>query len=121
MGAISDARNDLKTALAGTGYVIYPYPAENMTPPCIVFVPASPYVEIKSIGANPRLNGSFLVTLCVAMNDNQAALTNLESMMTTLLANLPQGVGIGDFSQPKTMQVGPTDLLTTDVVVDVTI
>jgi hypothetical protein len=121
MGDISDARADLKTALEATGYVVYAYPAENMTTPCIVLVPGSPYIEIKSIGSSPRLGGNFDVTLCVAANDNQAALVNLETMIETVLGAIPTGVGIGDFSQPKISQVGPTDLLTTDITIDVTI
>jgi hypothetical protein len=57
----------------------------------------------------------------VAANDNQAALVNLETMISTVLANLPQGIAVGDFSQPKIVQVGPADLLTTDISFDVTI
>ena len=100
---------------------MYAYPAENMSTPCIVLVPSSPYIEVKSIGSSPRLNGAFDVTLCVAANDNQAALNNLETMIETVLTNLPHGVAIGDFSQPKIVQVGPSDLLTTDIVIDVSI
>ena len=121
MGDITDARTAIKTALEATGYIVYAYPAENMSTPCIVLVPGSPYIEIKSIGSSPRLGGNFDVTLCVAANDNQAALVNLESLIETVLSNLPSGIGIGDFTQPKISQVGPTDLLTTDITIDVTI
>ena len=121
MGDISTARNGLKDALEATGYIVYGYPAENMSTPCIVLVPGSPYIQIRSISNAPRLSGSFDVTLCVAANDNQAALVNLETMIETVLSNLPQGVGVGDFSQPKIVQVGPSDLLTTDITFDVTI
>jgi len=121
MGDISTAREALKTALQATGYIVYAFPAENMTTPCIVLVPGSPYIEIKSIGSTPRLGGNFNVTLCVAANDNQAALINLETMIETVLSNLPNGIGLGDFTQPKISQVGPTDLLTTDISIDVTI
>lgn len=121
MSGITTARNGLKTALESTGYIVYAYPAENMSTPCIVLVPGSPYIEVKSIGSSPRLGGNFQVTLCVAANDNQAALVNLESMIETVLSNLPTGIGLGDFTQPKISQVGPTDLLTTDILIDVTI
>lgn len=121
MGAITDARTAIKTALEATGFIVYSYPAETMSTPCIVLVPGSPYIVINSIGANPRLSGTFDVTLCVAANDNQAALVNLETMISTVLANLPQGIAVGDFSQPKIVQVGPADLLTTDISFDVTI
>lgn len=121
MGAITTARQALKTSLESAGYIVYAYPAENMTTPCIILVPSSPYIEVKSIGTSPRLNGSFDVTLCVAMNDNQAALNNLETMIESVLTHLPNGVGVGDFSKPAVLQVGPSDLLTTDIVIDVSI
>jgi hypothetical protein len=121
MSDITTARAAIGTALEATGYIVYSYPAENMSTPCIVLVPGSPYIVINSIGSNPRLSGTFDVTLCVAANDNQAALVNLETMISTVLANLPGGIAVGDFSQPKIVQVGPSDLLTTDISFDVTI
>ena len=121
MSAITDARTSIKTALEATGYIVYSYPAETMSTPCIVLVPGSPYIVVNSIGSTPRLSGTFDVTLCVAANDNQAALVNLETMISTVLSNLPSGIAVGDFTQPKIVQVGPSDLLTTDITFDITI
>ncbi len=121
MGAITDARNALKTALQDTGNIVYGYPAENMSLPSIVLVPGNPYIEIESLGATPRLRGQFNVTLLVAANDNQAALINLETLIESVLSNIPGGYTIGTFGNPKISQVGPSDVLTTDVVVGVKI
>ena len=64
---------------------------------------------------------SMNVTLCVAINDNQAGLTNLDAMIANVSENLPTGIRVGDFAQPKIVQVGPNDLLSTDIQFDVTI
>ena len=118
---LSDARAALKTTLEALGYIVYSAPLENMTPPCLILVPASPYASIVTIGAIPKMILSFQVTLCVAANDNQAALTNLDAMIANVSEHLPTGIRVGDFTQPKIAQVGPNDLLTTDIQFDVTI
>jgi hypothetical protein len=118
---LSDARAALKTTLEALGYIVYSAPLENMTPPCLILVPASPYASIVTVGNKPKMILSFQVTLCVAANDNQAALTNLDAMIEKVSENLPTGIRVGDFTQPKIAQVGPNDLLTTDIQFDVTI
>lgn len=119
MGAISDARTALKSALESAGYIVYAYPAENMSTPCVVLVPGGPYVEIKTISDSPKLGLSFNVTLCVAANDNQAALINLENLIEDIIPLLPRGSVGATFTQPKITQVGPSDLLTTDIQLDI--
>lgn len=119
MGQITDARTALKTALESAGYIVYGYPAENMSTPCVVLVPSGPYVEIKTISDNPKLGVSFNITLCVAANDNQAALINLENLIESIIPLLPRGSVGANFTQPKITQVGPSDLLTTDIQVDI--
>lgn len=118
---LSTARADLKTTLQALGYIVYSAPVETMTPPCVILVPAEPYATIVTIGSNPKMVLSFQVTLCVALNDNQAALTNLDAMIANVSENLPTGIRVGDFAQPKKVQVGPNDLLSTDIQFDVTI
>jgi hypothetical protein len=118
---LSTARADLKTTLQALGYIVYSAPVETMTPPCLILVPASPYASIVTVGSNPKMIMSLNVTLCVAANDNQAALTNLDAMIANVSENLPTGIRVGDFTQPKITQVGPNDLLTADIQFDVTI
>jgi hypothetical protein len=118
---LSDARAALKTTLESLGYIVYSAPLENMTPPCLILVPANPYATIATVGATPKMIMSLQVTLCVAINDNQAGLTNLDAMIENVSENLPTGIRVGDFTQPKIVQVGPNDLLSTDIQFDVTI
>jgi hypothetical protein len=68
---LSDARAALKTTLEALGYIVYSAPLENMTPPCLILVPANPYATIATVGATPKMILSLQVTLCVAINDNQ--------------------------------------------------
>ena len=118
---LSDARAALKTTLEALGYIVYSAPLENMTPPCLILVPASPYASIVTIGATPRMCLAFQGTVGVAAHAEQAALRNLDAMIANVSANLPTGIRVGDFTQPKIAQVGPNDLLTTDIQFDVTI
>jgi hypothetical protein len=118
---LSDARAALKTTLSALGYIVYSAPVETMSPPCLILVPGSPYASIVTVGATPKMILSFDVTLCVALKDNQAALTNLDAMIANVSANLPTGIRVGDFSTPKSTPVGSIELLTTDIQFDVTI
>lgn len=117
--SISTARNELAEALEGTGYLVFAYPSENMPVPAIVLVPGQPYVSLTTVGTN-RLDLMFKATLMVSMNDNQASLLNLEDLITKFLDACPAGVQIGSFSQPSLTQVGPADVLTTDVQLNIT-
>lgn len=118
---LSTARADLKTTLQALGYIVYSAPVETMTPPCLILVPGSPYASIVTVGSSPKMIMSLNVTLCVAANDNQAALTNLDAMIANVSENLPTGIRVGDFTRPTITQVGPNDLLSTDIQFDVTI
>jgi hypothetical protein len=118
---LSDARAALKTTLEALGYIVYSAPLENMTPPCLILVPANPYATIATVGATPKMILSFDVTLCVALNDNQAGLTNLDAMIANVSENLPTGIRVGNFSKPGPVTVGPNELLSTDIQFDVTI
>jgi hypothetical protein len=89
-----------------------------MYAPCIVLVPGSPYVLWQTPA---RFGARFTLTLMVVNNDNQAALVNLESMIETVAALIPDFVTVGDFSQPTTNEIGSTEYLTTDIELDVTI
>ena len=119
--SITSARQDLAEALEGSGYLVFPQPLENIPVPSVTLVPHQPYVEVLTVGAG-RLNVSFKATLMVAYLDNQAALINLETLMTKFLDSLPTGAGIqiGEFSQPGRTQNGPSEALATDIVVTIT-
>ena len=116
--SLTETRQALADALVYPSYSVYAYPNESMYAPCIVLVPGSPYVLWQTPA---RFGARFTLTLMVVNNDNQAALVNLESMIETVAALIPDFVTVGDFSQPTTNEIGSTEYLTTDIELDVTI
>jgi hypothetical protein len=116
--SITETRQDLADALADPSYSVYAFPNEVMFAPAIVLVPGSPYVLWQT---PTRFAAKFILTLMVPNNDNQAALVNLEKMIETVAALIPDHVTVGDFSQPTSNEVGSTEYLTTDIELDVTI
>ena len=115
---ITEARQELIDALAGTGYLTYAYPAENMSPPAIVLVPGEPYVTGTTIGNRYQVN--LKVTLMVALIDNQASLINLENLIETFLDVIPSGVGYDAFTSPSKVAVGPSEVLATTINLQIT-
>lgn len=114
--SLADVRTNLKTALQATGKVVYNYVPENASLPCYILVPASPYVSVISMSG--KLNASFRVSLVVAYNDNQAAIVNLDSMIEETVGALPATAALGEFSTPTKTTLGPSEVFTTDVQVD---
>lgn len=113
MADFQTLRNNIATALAGTGRVVYAYPNEQIVLPALILVPGSPYVEIKTIGgALGRVQVNLELTACVKVADNQAALANLEALMIDVLDQLPDDVNAVAWSSPQIQQVGAQDALT---------
>ena len=71
-------------------------------------------------GLSNRLNVRFDLTVAVAINDTQAALANIESLMLGVLNALPQGVSIvSPWSGPIPEDIGPTKLITSQITIEV--
>ena len=116
--SITTTRQEVADALASSGYSVYAYPSETMIAPCIVMVPGSPYVVWDTA---VRQSVNFQLTLVVANNNNQAALVNLEQLITDVSDLLPTYAALGDYTQPQITTIGSTDYLTTDITLGVTI
>ena len=113
MSNLVTVRNTLATALSGAGRVVYAYPREAITPPAIVLVPGSPYIDPQTIGTlGGRYEVKFDLTVIVGATDNQAALANLESMIFTVMANLPAHTAVESWSQPSIEEVSGNQMLT---------
>jgi len=115
---ITEARQELATALEGAGYLVFDYVVENPVVPCVVLVPGEPYLEGTTLGDRYEL--TFEATLMVGYIDNQAALINLENLIETFLDVLPRGVAYGSFSRPGRVQVGPSEALASKVTIQIT-
>jgi hypothetical protein len=112
-------RTNLATALSAAGRVVYAFPKEQITPPALVLVPASPYVVPVGIGGlNNRINLRFDLTAVVGAADNQAALANIETLMLAVFDTLPAGVSVGTWSQPDIVEVSGQQMLTSQITIE---
>lgn len=119
MANFAQLRTDLADALSAAGRVVYSFPKENITPPALVIVPASPYVRPVSIGGlNNRINVRFDVTAVVATSDNQAAIANLETLMLAVFDSLPAGASVDAWTQPNVTTIGANEMLTSQITVE---
>lgn len=99
---------------------IYTYSPPVPTTPAIVIVPADPYLEPLGFKDRSNVRASYRLTAAVAMNDNQAALDQLEDLMLAVIAAVPGGTELGSFGAPGIAQVGATSLLLADITLKVT-
>lgn len=120
MANLVTLRDTLASSLSAAGRVVYAFPREQITPPAIVLVPASPYIVPVSIGGlSNRLNVRFALTVVVGAADNQAALANIETLMLDVYKTLPSGTGIiNGFSQPQIEEVSGNQMLTSSLTIE---
>jgi hypothetical protein len=120
MANLVSLRDTLASTLSAAGRVVYAFPREQITPPAIVLVPASPYITPVSIGGlSNRLNVRFALTVVVGAADNQAALANIETLMLDVFNALPTGTGIiNGFSQPQIEEVTGNQMLTSSLTIE---
>lgn len=120
MANLVTLRNGLASALSAAGRVVYAFPREQITPPALVLVPASPYLSPASIGgAGNRINVRFELTAIVGAADNQAALANMEALMLDTFDALPQGTAIiNGWTQPQIQEVSGQTMLTSSLTIE---
>ena len=120
MADLVSLRNALASALSSAGRVVYAFPREQITPPALVLVPASPYLSPASIGgAGNRINVRFELTAIVGAADNQAALANIEALMLDTFDELPAGTSIiNGWSQPQIQEVSGQQMLTSSLTIE---
>ena len=120
MADLVSLRTTLATALGAAGRVVYAFPREQITPPALVLVPASPYLTPASIGgAGNRINVRFELTAVVGAADNQAALANLEALALSVFDLLPSGTSIiNGWTQPQIQEVTGNQMLTSSLTIE---
>jgi hypothetical protein len=111
-------RSTLAATLAAAGRVVYSFPNENITPPCIVLVPGSPYITVTAIGG-ARCHVRFDITVIVNAADNQAALANIETLIFSVTDLLANNISfLTGWSQPTVQQIGNADMLISQLSVE---
>ena len=113
---LSSVRQPLATALAGVSANVYNHVPESPMPPCIVFVPNSPYLDIDTIGKSQvRVRINLTITAIVAYNSNPASLDNLEQLVMSILAVIPNGYIVGSVTRPSVTNIGASTMLVSDI------
>jgi hypothetical protein len=117
MADLVTLRNSLASSLSAAGRVVYAFPREQITPPALVLVPASPYLSPVSIGGlSNRINVRFELTAVVGAADNQAALANIESLALSVFDLLPTGTAvINGWTQPQIVEISGQQMLTSSL------
>ena len=118
MANLATYRSTLAATLAAAGRVVYSFPNENITPPCIVLVPGSPYITVTAIGGS-RCHVRFDITVIVNAADNQAALANIETLIFSVTDLLANNISfLSGWSQPTVQQIGNADMLISQLSVE---
>lgn len=113
---LEQVRQNITDVLETTDANVYWYVPEVVMPPAIVLVPADPYLEIMTPN---RFWAGFVVSFVVGIQDNQAALNNLEALIQNALEVIPSGWQIGTVSRPQILNLGQAELLSADLEIKV--
>ena len=98
-----NVRGTLKTALASVSANVYDYVPEAPNVPFAAIVPDVPYLEPNLIGTSTRVKINIRLTVGVAPYSNAASLDNIERLIMSILAVIPQGYTVGSVSNPVPM------------------
>lgn len=115
---LATVREDLADLLAGLSANVYYFPPEVVMSPAVVIVPDSPYIQPLAIG-RLKYKARFRLTFAVAMTNNQAALNTLEELIFATYQALPVGYTVFDTTDVRPTNLGQSDLLTAEMVVEV--
>jgi hypothetical protein len=113
---LSAVRQPLATALSGVLGNVYAFVPESVIPPAVVCIPDSPYLEIETIGKSKvRCKVNLTISAVVAYNSNPASLDNIEQLIMSILAVIPNGYIVGEVERPTVTQVGASTMLISDI------
>ena len=113
---LSSVRNPLKTAIAGVAANVYDSVPEAPIVPFAAIVPSTPYLQPNFLSkANVKLKVNLVITVGVAIYDNQSALDNIEKLVISILAAIPSGYEVGDVSNPIPLNIGASEILACEI------
>jgi hypothetical protein len=113
---LEQIRTPLATALSSVAGNVYSFVPETVIPPAVVVVPDSPYLEFETISkSNIRAKVNFTISVAVAYNSNPASLDNIEQLVISVLAVIPNGYIVSSVERPTVTTVGASTLLIADV------
>ena len=115
---LTSLRQEIADSLSSETANIYFYPPATLVPPAVIVVPDSgTYIEPISIGAG-KYRVRFRLTCAVALRDNQSALELIETLIFGVYQSLPSGYVVLDASSPAILNLGQSELLTSEITVE---
>ena len=113
---LTSVRTPLKTAIQGVAANTYDSVPESPIVPFAAVVPNTPYLEPSFLGkGNVKVKVNLIMTVGVAIYDNQSALDNIEQLAISILAALPSGYEVGDLTNPINVTVGASEILALEI------
>ena len=113
---LATLRANLKTAITSNSvYSVVDYGAEFVTTPSIMILSADPWLEPVTLGNNKAWRVRYILELVAAPNTNPGALTQLETMVSTVLPLIGQSWQIQSVSSPRIRQANTSDVYSVEV------
>ena len=113
---LSSVRNPLKTAISGVAANVYDSVPEAPIVPFAAITPNAPYLQPSLLGKDKvKVKVNLVMTVGVAVYDNQSALDNIEQLAISILAAIPSGYEVGDVSNPINVTVGASEILALEI------
>lgn len=114
---LADVRQEVADLLDGVSANVYFFPPEVPMLPAIIIVPADDYITPITLGTN-RYKVRFKLTFAVAMTNNQASLNTIEDLIFYAYEALPVSFMVGAVTNPQPVNLGQTDLLSCDLIIE---
>jgi hypothetical protein len=113
---LATLRANLKTAITSNSvYSVVDYGAEFVTTPSIMILSSDPWLEPVTLGNNKAWRVRYILELVAAPNTNPGALTQLETMVSTVLPLIGQSWQIQSVSSPRIRQANTSDVYSVEV------
>ena len=113
---LATLRANLKTAItSNSNYSVVDFGAEFITTPSIMILSADPWLEPVTLGNNKAWRVRYILELVAAPNTNPGALTQLETMVSTVLPLIGQSWQIQSVSSPRIRQANTSDVYSVEV------
>ena len=113
---LATLRAGLKTAITSNSvYSVVDFGAEFVTTPSIMILSSDPGLEPVTIGNNKAWRVRYVLELVAAPNTNPGALTQLETMVSTVLPLIGQTWQIQSVSSPRIRQANSNDVYSVEV------
>lgn len=107
MTALStESRTTLAAALTGHGYKVYSTAPAVPVTPSIVIVPDSPWITPERIGSVLNYRVRWKVLVVISPRKNEAASTDTETAVDTILGLIPAGFVVDQVGPPSLADIG---------------